>query len=1088
MLGGKQINVLYLFSGADRPSSLAAQLEAMGKKWGTQVNIEMVDIVRSEAHDLSKEEVRESFRRRLRAGEFEAVVITPPCSTWTRVRMANFRGPRPVRDMQHPWGFPWLSHHGKEEADLGSLLVLVLIDFVTLVGAHPVSRQGFRVVLFGEHPEDLGRVVREEDHAVMHPASIWQLDNLRELLLIEALQLFTLAFNQCCWGAPYRKPTRVITNIASIKSWGPLGWPLKDDENRYLGPLAACACKTNQQLVRTKQDKDFKTTGTSAYPPKMDQAIAQGIWEHLAKQAQLPPKDGDCSNGAGSASYVDLKHEVPQNAAVLQNEAVLKYDIPTVVDEVTEDVRVSKKVEAAHEEERSEGKGVPVLVYYKGKHRPINDGAGLCSPGRWRPSQRRRLKGDRAVQLAAKFRALFLKWVDVEDKKPGGAVAVFWKMAAGRSVRSPFEEFAGEARAEIDSFLVELGEDPTRRSSDRETEINMRRLMAVAACLGDEDFAYLDEMASRGVAIGVDVELPRVPKVFEEKTSWALEFEEAMWEDVVSDNYPSAKENEKDIKRQVMEEVEAGTIKRLGHKEAVKKFGGRLAVAALGAVPKELNSERVRLIHDGTYSVGVNQRIRVRDRLRFPLIEDAAAILREVKKEAEACRGLIRFSLLYDVSRAHKLVPVREEDWGLLAFKLPGDSGEDIYFHTRGTFGIGSAAYWWQRLASTVVRSAHRLGGDLLALWHLLFADDGWLTATGKMFWQKLLFWLFTLDCLELPLSWKKVAGGAVVQWIGYQLDVKDFKKGISQKKVEWINKWVKEKTAAGGITGRELRAALGRLSFVGGALQHVRPFLSPLFRWASVLGLSTFAPFPKAVAILLAYVCREVNKSPMRGVREYPLEIEDFFRIDAKAEQDKIVIGGWETLGNSCTQNARWFSVKLGRREVPWAYLKGEPFRSIATLELVGVLLAVMLFSKGEKWSVCRGAAVLPGLTDNQAITHVLRKFGSSSFPLSVVVMELACQLEANLELDLRWVPRLQNEEADALTNELFDGFSPENRIEVDFNKLPFVLLWELMDLAGELDEEVKMAKTSREAKGDRPDSTKKAKKKGEMKWKDPW
>ena len=209
-------------------------------------------------------------------------------------------------------------------------------------------------------------------------------------------------------------------------------------------------------------------------------------------------------------------------------------------------------------------------------------------------------------------------WVDVEDKKPGGAVAVFWKMAAGRSVRSPFEEFAGEARAEIDSFLEELGEDPTRRSSDRETEINMRRLMAVAACLGDEDFVYLDEMASKGVAIGVDVELPRVPKVFEEKTSWALEFEEAMWEDVVSDNYPSAKENEKDIKRQVMEEVEAGTIKRLGRKEAVKKFGGRLAVAALGAVPKELNSERVRLIHDGTYSVGVNQRIRVKRQTQIP--------------------------------------------------------------------------------------------------------------------------------------------------------------------------------------------------------------------------------------------------------------------------------------------------------------------------------------------------------------------------------------------------------------------------------------------------------------------------------------
>ena len=44
------------------------------------------------------------------------------------------------------------------------------------------------------------------------------------------------------------------------------------------------------------------------------------------------------------------------------------------------------------------------------------------------------------------------------------------------------------------------------------------------------------------------------------------------------------------------------------------------------------------------------------------------------------------------------------------------------------------------------------------------------------------------------------------------------------------------------------------------------------------------------------------------------------------------------------------------------------------------------------------------------------------------------------------------------------------------------------MMELAEELDEEVKLAKTSREAKGDRPESTKKAKKKGEMKWKDPW
>ena len=73
-------------------------------------------------------------------------------------------------------------------------------------------------------------------------------------------------------------------------------------------------------------------------------------------------------------------------------------------------------------------------------------------------------------------------------------------------------------------------------------------------------------------------------------------------------------------------------------------------MAALGAVPKELGSEKVRMIHDGSYSVDVNRRIKVRDR----------EIEEEVSKTKEA-----RFSLLYDISRAHKLVPIAEEDWGL---------------------------------------------------------------------------------------------------------------------------------------------------------------------------------------------------------------------------------------------------------------------------------------------------------------------------------------------------------------------------------------------------------------------------------------
>jgi hypothetical protein len=99
--------------------------------------------------------------------------------------------------------------------------------------------------------------------------------------------------------------------------------------------------------------------------------------------------------------------------------------------------------------------------------------------------------------------------------------------------------------------------------------------------------------------------------------------------------------------------------------EAEEKYKDRLAVAALGAVPKELGSSVVRIVHDGSYSVDINHRIKVRDRMRFPMVDDAGGVLLQVEKEVEEAQGAMRCSLLYDISRAHKLLPVDEQDWGL---------------------------------------------------------------------------------------------------------------------------------------------------------------------------------------------------------------------------------------------------------------------------------------------------------------------------------------------------------------------------------------------------------------------------------------
>ena len=255
----------------------------------------------------------------------------------------------------------------------------------------------------------------------------------------------------------------------------------------------------------------------------------------------------------------------------------------------------------------------------------------------------------------------------------------------------------------------------------------------------------------------------------------------------------------------------------------------------------------------------------------------------------------------------------------------------------------------------------------------------------------------------------------------------------------------------------------------------------------ASVLKGGTYAKMPDAVALLLTYVMKQVEGDPMVKVKEIERRAVEAFRIDAKAEGEKVVIGGWESMGASQTHGSRWFSMSLDRKSAPWAFVKGEPFRSIAALELTAVLVAVKLFCVDGVWKDKRATLTLTAYTDNVSNTYVLKKYMSSKFPLSVILLELAAQLKlARLELDLGWIPRDQNIPADSLTNELFEGFDESKRIKVNFEDLEWIVLDEPMAKASELDSEVKLAKTSKDAKGL---GDKQAKvKKGETKWKDPW
>eukprot|EP00439_Symbiodinium_sp_Y106_P009019 s10395_g1.t1 len=133
------------------------------------------------------------------------------------------------------------------------------------------------------------------------------------------------------------------------------------------------------------------------------------------------------------------------------------------------------------------------------------------------------------------------------------------------------------------------------------------------------------------------------------------------------------------------------------------------------------------------------------------------------------------------------------------------------------------------------------------------------------------------------------------------------------------------------------------------------------------------------------------------------------------EAEETQAWIGGYLWDGQSALQ---WYAMEVREDWAPWAFIKKDLKRTIASLELLGTLICVKLW--GAKMSESgRGS----GGTDNQGNSYAVSKLMSTKFPLPLLLMELSETLRKGEQcLELSWVPREKNQWADDLTNQKFD------------------------------------------------------------------
>ena len=1088
--------VLYLFSGKHRDINVRSFLEAWSKDCSEfEVQVEEWDIANGISFDLLKEDVRSSLLERINNGEFLAIVLSPPCGTWSRAPWANQFGPRPLRSAAFPWGFPWLEGSRLVKASDSNVFIQFCIAAINVV-----VKRGLSTAFLLEHPENLGAVTTyrkkaqaqwfSKSHKTVRPASIWQLEEIYRLVQHE--QVFTMAFHQCHFGASSPKPTRILSSLKGLSKVGPCKWPQLATDGSYCGPLPRqCGCgRLHDPLIAKDSSGAFNTTAAAAYPPAMDEWIAAAIWSEASKSLLLKRPRGKGLEGLEECKDKENKDEsLEKDEQENQSFAEVNKDVAKEAPALPSPVPPSKrdlKRKWADTKMANFARHAPLQVWYKGKMRRAVDGLGKTSPGVRPAGSRGPHSSNAASTLAGAF------WKEVGDlvgsMSKEERLRMVAKLALGKFTESPFEAQIKGIRQRLDDLVKGLGKDPGRKKGDRDVEINVRRLKAWAELSGDEDFVYLGALASRGVPLGVRGEIGRVPSIYDPKSKNEEDSIPAGWdEDMVQtdrDNYASAKSHLELVKSHIEEDVKKGWIIKMSKEEASRRFGDELQIASLGAVPKDVAWSDVRVVHDGTHGIQVNTKIQQPNKMEFPQFDDLQAFMRSFQLREPQERMLFAF----DIRSAHRLVPVQPEDWGLQAFRLEEDG--DVYCNTRGTFGVASASFWWGRLAATLFRTFHRVLPREALIYLMLFADDGLALVGGEQYHHLAVALFVYLEVMEVPLSWRKTRGGFRTEWIGYTVDLDTWQIGVSEKKVAWLTQWVQATNLEGRILGRDFRSGVGRLGFLAGAIKGARPFLAPLYATAARVGPTSFVELHMMVRLSLEFFAKWLQEEPMRSLQDPPGVAGEVFRVDAMGSEQGIRVGGWETYHSTNPKECRWFSVELTRSNCPWLYVRGEPHRTIAASELLAVTLAVILFAPAARWREKHGRLVLSGFTDNASNTYVVDKYLSVKFPVSMVLMELSRQLSLlGSELQLHWIPREQNEESDDLSKERFDKFAMDHRIDVDFDLLPLKVIPTLMEHAMQFDEEIKLKKGSKEGKkSDTPKAPQRTPAEEKLRLKQPW
>ena len=183
---------------------------------------------------------------------------------------------------------------------------------------------------------------------------------------------------------------------------------------------------------------------------------------------------------------------------------------------------------------------------------------------------------------------------------------------------------------------------------------------------------------------------------------------------------------------------------------------------ALGAIDE---GDKIRTIRDAT-ATGVNDRIRnnQKEKTTAPTVVD---FLHTRAVDKFTGRGRVKL-LKADVSKAHRRIKIRKQDWKYITAKV----GDDIYVNKVGTYGVASAQYYWGRMAALIIRLMHEIYPG--QTWMLVYVDDFLIVLDEETAPEHAALLLLILESSGCPLSWRKTDLDYELAWLGYAINADD--------------------------------------------------------------------------------------------------------------------------------------------------------------------------------------------------------------------------------------------------------------------------------------------------------------------------